>query len=160
MVVKKKVKFTKAVKVGKGGENAGGIPNKKLKCFMRKLPPAKGGGMYRTCAVPEKNKQPKKQVRGKPRGQGKGGERVYKTDADRKKAQSGAGKKARAEKSGNMTATKADGTVKVLKMKNKPKKPRTEAQKEATRKLVALNKAKKAKKEEPAPKKRYVFKKK
>ena len=121
---------------------------------MRK---AKTGATYRTCAVPEKNKQPKKQVRGKPRGQGKGGEKAYADAGARKLAQSGRGKKARAEKSGNMTATKADGTVKVLKMKNKPKKPRTEAQKEATRKLVALNKAKKAKKAEPAKKKTTKF---
>ena len=40
------------------------VPDSKLKCFMRR---GKGGGLYRTCATPEKNKQPKKQVRGDPK---------------------------------------------------------------------------------------------
>ena len=42
----------------------GKIPNSKMKCFMRT---AQNGKPYRTCAVPEKNKKPKAQVRGKPR---------------------------------------------------------------------------------------------
>ena len=124
------------------------VANSKLKCFMRK---AQNGGMYRTCATPAKDAKPKKQVRGKPRGQGKGGEKAYPSADARKKAQAGRGIKARAEKAGDLTATKADGSVKRLKMKNKPKKARTEAQKKATAKLVAMNKAKKAKKASPAP---------
>tara|TARA_R110000787_G_scaffold132356_2_gene244544 strand:+ start:359 stop:715 length:357 start_codon:yes stop_codon:yes gene_type:complete len=44
--------------------NDGKIPNSKMKCFMRT---AKNGKPYRACAVPEKKKKPKKQVRGKPR---------------------------------------------------------------------------------------------
>ncbi len=45
-------------------KNTGNINNKKMKCFIRT---AKNGKPYRACVVPEKNKQPKKQVRGKPR---------------------------------------------------------------------------------------------
>lgn len=40
------------------------VADKKLKCFMLR---AKNGGMYRTCATPEKDKKPKKQVRGDPK---------------------------------------------------------------------------------------------
>jgi len=40
------------------------VADKNLKCFMLR---AKNGGMYRTCATPEKKKQPKKQVRGDPK---------------------------------------------------------------------------------------------
>ena len=36
------------------------VPNDKLKCFMLK---AKNGGMYRTCATPEKKKQPKTELK-------------------------------------------------------------------------------------------------
>ncbi len=117
---KKKFKIKKSVAVGKGGENKGNIANKKLKCFMRK---AKNGATYKTCAVPEKDKQPKKQVRGKPRGEPrkKPVMNAYADASARTLAQKGRAKKARAEKSGNLTATKADGTVKRLKIK-KPKK--------------------------------------
>jgi len=40
------------------------VPDSKLKCFMRT---GKNGAVYRTCATPEKNKKPKKQVRGDPK---------------------------------------------------------------------------------------------
>jgi len=53
---KKKIKLKKP--------NDGKIPNSKMKCFMRT---AKNGKPYRACAVPEGDKKPKKQVRGKPR---------------------------------------------------------------------------------------------
>jgi hypothetical protein len=49
--------------------NTGDIPNKKIKCFMRRN--AKNGKVYRACAVPEKEKAPKKQIRGKPREEAK-----------------------------------------------------------------------------------------
>ncbi len=110
---KKKIKIKKA--------NDGNIPNKKLKCFMLK---AKNGATYKTCAKPEGDKQPKKQVRGKPRPADKRVKpivRAYPSDADRKTAAKGRGKKARAEKSGNMTATKADGSVVVIKKKKTTK---------------------------------------
>ena len=97
------------------GKNKGGIPNKKLKCFMRK---AGNGGVYRTCVVPEKAKKPKMQVRGKPRGAGKGGEKAItpamkeKRKADAKKARATANPK-------RQTITKADGSVVVVKKKTK-----------------------------------------
>jgi hypothetical protein len=71
---KKKVIIKKAVSVGKDGSNKGNIPNKKLKCFMGR---AKNGAIYRACATPAGDKKPKKQVRGKPRVGGKGGEKAY-----------------------------------------------------------------------------------
>jgi len=40
------------------------VPDKKLKCFMRR---AKNGGMYRACATPEKKKISKGEVRGAPK---------------------------------------------------------------------------------------------
>jgi len=55
---KKKIKLMKPI------TNDGNIPNSKMKCFMRT---AKNGKPYRACAVPEKKKAPKKQVRDKPR---------------------------------------------------------------------------------------------
>jgi len=62
---KKTIKIKKKSKVDpKTGDNKGNIANKKLKCFMLT---AKNGGKYRTCVVPEKDKQPKKTVRNKPR---------------------------------------------------------------------------------------------
>jgi len=143
MVQTIKVKKGKGVKVGKSGANAGGIANKKLKCWMGKA----NGKVYRTCATPAKAKMPKQQVRGKPRVGGKGGEKAYPSADARKKEAKNRGVKARAEKSGDMTFTKSStGVTKRIKMKNKPKKPRTEAQKKATAKLVAMNKAKKGKK--------------
>lgn len=64
---KKKIKmgakeFEKAY--AKTPSKKGKIPNSKMKCFIRT---AQNGKPYRTCAVPEKNKKPKAQVRGKPR---------------------------------------------------------------------------------------------
>lgn len=49
-------------------KNTGNIKNSKMKCFVRT---AKNGATYRACVVPEKKKQPKKQVRGKPRPENK-----------------------------------------------------------------------------------------
>ena len=63
------------VRVGKGGNNKGNIPNNKLKCFMRST----NGRVYRTCV----KKPGSKQVRGKPRSGGKGGEKAYKNAEDR-----------------------------------------------------------------------------
>jgi len=40
------------------------VANKDMKCFMRT---ARNGATYRACAVPEGNKQPKRQVRANPR---------------------------------------------------------------------------------------------
>tara|TARA_S200002703_G_C3718326_1_gene220666 strand:+ start:158 stop:808 length:651 start_codon:yes stop_codon:yes gene_type:complete len=59
------------------------IPNKKLKCFMRR---AKNGAVYRACAVPEKDKKPKKQVRGNPIPEGKRKLPVKKAYPDRPSA--------------------------------------------------------------------------
>ena len=56
---KKKIKFEKAVSVGKDGSNKGNIPNKKLKCWMGYA----NGKIYRACATPAGNKQPKKMLR-------------------------------------------------------------------------------------------------
>ena len=61
---KKSAKTKKKIKLMKPVSNDGNIPNSKMKCFMRT---AKNGKPYRACAVPEKKKKPKKQVRGKPR---------------------------------------------------------------------------------------------
>jgi len=119
----KKVKGTLFKKGGIGlvqsdGTNKGNIPNKKLKCWMRTAP---SGGVYRTCAVPEKKKQPKKQVRGKPRVGGKGGEKAVskemkvKRKTDAKKARATANPK-------RQTITKADGSVGVVRMKTKAQK--------------------------------------
>jgi len=58
----KKTKKSETVN-SKTGANKGNIPNKKLKCFILK---AKNGAPYRTCTTPEKNKKPKKTVRGMP----------------------------------------------------------------------------------------------
>lgn len=109
----------KKFKIKKKANADGKLPNKKLKCFMLK---AKNGAMYRTCATPEKKKQPKKQVRGKPRGGKIGGEKAYATVADRTKAEKGRAIKKRADKSGNLTITKQSGEVKRLKIKKPAKK--------------------------------------
>ena len=61
---KKSAKTKKKIKLMKPITNDGNIPNSKMKCFMRT---AKNGKPYRACAVPEKKKAPKKQVRDKPR---------------------------------------------------------------------------------------------
>ena len=70
--VKRKLKI-RDNSIKKDGSNIGNIPNKKLKCWMIKVP---NRGMYRTCATPAKDLKPKKQVRGKPRINGKGGEKL------------------------------------------------------------------------------------
>lgn len=120
----KKKAQTSGVKVGKDGSNSGNIPNSKLKCWIRKN--AKTGGMYKTCAVPEKDRKPKKQVRGKPAKRPPAKKpimRAYATDEARKKAQQNRAKKDRADKNPNrIPATKADGTVVPLKIKKKGKK--------------------------------------
>ena len=61
---KKSAMPKKKIKLMKPASNDGKIPNDKMKCFMRT---AQNGKPYRTCAVPEKKKKPKKQVRDKPR---------------------------------------------------------------------------------------------
>ena len=71
------------------------VPNKKLKCFMLK---ANNGATYRTCTTPEKNKQPKKQVRGNPRPEDKRVKpivKAYGSVEDRKKQQAEKAKKKR-----------------------------------------------------------------
>lgn len=81
----KKIKINKKIKVGKDGSNKGNLPNKKLKCFNLR---AKNGAMYKTCTTPEKNKTPKKQVRGKPRNPRKTPVmKAYSSPEERSKAQ-------------------------------------------------------------------------
>ena len=74
------------------------VPNDKLKCFMLK---AKNGGMYRTCATPEKKKQPKTQVRDDPvpsRLREKPYIRAYPNAKERRKAQNQRTKAKKAKK--------------------------------------------------------------
>jgi hypothetical protein len=132
---KKKIKINKAVSVGKDGSNAGNIPNKKLKCWMGK---AKNGATYRACATPEKNKQPKKMVRGKPRVGGKGGEKAY-PDGKPK-----APKKAKKGEEGYVKKKATEAQLKAL------------AKGRATRKANAEKKKKSANSEQ----KKIIFKKK
>ncbi len=74
------------------------VPNDKLKCFMLR---AKNGGMYRTCATPEKKLKPKTQVRDDPipsRLRKKPYVRAYANAKERRKAQNERTKAKKAKK--------------------------------------------------------------
>ena len=131
---KKKIKINKAVSVGKDGSNAGNIPNKKLKCWMGYA----NGKVYRACATPAGDKKPKKQVRGKPRVGGKGGEKAY-PDGKPK-----APKKAKKGEEGYVKKKATEAQLKAL------------AKGRATRKANAEKKKKSANSEQ----KKIIFKKK
>ena len=123
------------------------VPNKKLKCFMLT---AKNGKPYRTCATPEKDKKPKKQVRDNPRpadNRVKPVVKAYGSPEERKKGQQERAKKKKED------AKKPKKKIIIKKVKKEEEKPK---------KKIIIKKVKKdnAKQPEEKPKKKIIIRKK
>ena len=131
---KKKVIIKKAVSVGKDGSNKGNIPNNKLKCFMRSV----NGKPYRACATPAGDKKPKKQVRGKPRVGGKGGEKAYPNGKPK------APKKPKKGEAGYVKKKATEAQLAALAKGRATRKANADKKKKPSEKKVIFKKVKKA----------------